>query len=314
MSRLWKCCAPCCQTFAIDKLSDELELPNNVGDFNMTTLLDNALGTLAAKPLEVAMGGVYDPLTLRTQITMDSSEVCTDLVLAMFECYKHVANVVQVAAALSMQVLNSSGTTMVKSTATSGASTWEVRSTIAVGFGWLEGACGLTWMQLKTRGVMESKFSELRFRIELLDDVIQFVQQVWLPSAQQQALGMMSDTLGKQVAAMQSRTPMWGRIISSSRYNQALAKKQLLQAPHTLIVDLIDSTGTLMTKLVDLTKQFGGDPNLNPTLAEADGILEATKLTMTVIAGVNTVENYSKTAEGAKMATQILLEKSIQKS
>jgi hypothetical protein len=242
---------------------------------------------------------------------MDSSEVCTDLVLAMFECYKHVTNVVQVAAALSVQVLNSSGTTMVKSTTTSGASTWEVRSTIAVGFGWLEGACGLTWMQLKTRGVMESKFSELRFRIELLDDVIQFVQQVWLPSAQQQALGMMSDTLGKQVAAMQSRTPILGHIITSSRYSQALAKKQLLQAPHTLIVDLIDSTGTLMTKLVDLTKQFGGDPNLNPTLAEADGILEATKLTMTVIAGVNAVENYGKTAEGAKMATQILLEKSI---
>ena len=66
-----------------------------------------------------------------------------------------------------------------------------------------------------------------------------------------------------------------------------------------------------MTKLVDLTKQFGGDPNLNPTLAEADGILEATKLTMTVIAGVNAVENYGKTAEGAKMATQFLLEKSI---
>ncbi len=155
--------------FATDKLSDELELPNNGGDFNMTTLLDTALGTLAAKPLEIAMG-VYDPLTLRTQITMDSSEVCTDLVLAMFECYKHVTNVVQVAAALSVQVLNSSGTTMVKSTTTSGASTWEVRSTIAVGFGWLEGACGLTLMQLKTRGVMESKFSELRFRIELLDD------------------------------------------------------------------------------------------------------------------------------------------------
>ena len=66
-----------------------------------------------------------------------------------------------------------------------------------------------------------------------------------------------------------------------------------------------------MTKLVDLTKQLGGDPSLNPTLAEADGILEATKLTMTVIAGVNAVENYGKTAEGAKMATQILLEKSI---
>ena len=57
---------------------------------------------------------------------------------------------------------------------------------------------------------MESKFSELRFRIELLDDVIQFVQQVWLPSAQQQALGMMSDTLGKQLANMQSRTPVLG--------------------------------------------------------------------------------------------------------
>jgi hypothetical protein len=42
--------------FAIEKLSDELELPNNGGDFNMTTLLDTALGTLAAKPLEVAMG------------------------------------------------------------------------------------------------------------------------------------------------------------------------------------------------------------------------------------------------------------------
>ena len=69
-----------------------------------------------------------------------------------------------------------------------------------------------------------------------------------------------------------------------------------------------------MTKLADLTKQFGGDPNLNPTLAEADGILEASRLTMTVIAGVNAVENYGKTAEGAKMATQILLEKSIQKS
>ncbi len=56
MSRLWKCCAPCCQKFAIDKLSDELELPNNGGDFNMTTLLDTALGTLAAQPLQVAMG------------------------------------------------------------------------------------------------------------------------------------------------------------------------------------------------------------------------------------------------------------------
>ena len=169
--------------FAIDKLSEGLELPTNVGDFNMTTLLDSALGTLAATPLEMAMV-VYDRLTLRTQITMDSSEVCTDLVLAMFECYKHVANVVQVAAALSMQVLSSSGTTMVKSTTASGASTWEIRSTIAVILGWLERAGGLTWLQLKTRGVVESKFSELRFRIELLDDVIQFIQQVWLPSAQ----------------------------------------------------------------------------------------------------------------------------------
>ncbi len=65
----------------------------------------------------------------------------------------------------------------------------------------------MTWMQLKTRGVMESKFSELRFRIELLDDVIQFVQQVWLPSAQQHALSMMSTTLSKQLADMQARTP-----------------------------------------------------------------------------------------------------------
>jgi hypothetical protein len=296
--------------FAVDKLSEGLELPTNVGDFNMITLLDSALGTLAAKPLEIAMG-VYDPLTLRTQITMDSSEVCTDLVLAMFECYKHVTNVVQVASALSVQVLSSSATTMVKSTTASGASTWEIRSTIALSFGWLEGACGLTWLQLKTRGVVESKFSELRFRIELLDDVIQFIQQVWLPSAQQHALYMLSTTLAKQLADIQARTPTWGHIVSASRYNQALAKKQLLSAPQHLIVDLIDSTTNLVTKLTDLSKQFGNDPSANNTLAEADGILESTKLTMTIIAGVNALENYNNTVEGARMATQLLLEKQL---
>ncbi len=56
LPRLWKCCAPCFQQLAIAKLSDELELPNNGGDFNMTTLRDTALDTLAAKLLEVAMG------------------------------------------------------------------------------------------------------------------------------------------------------------------------------------------------------------------------------------------------------------------
>ena len=120
---------------------------------------------------------------------------------------------------------------------------------------------------------------------------------------------MLSATLGKQLVDMQARTPTWGHIVSASRYNAALAKKQLLSAPQNLIVDLVDSTTMLVAKLTDLSKAFGSDPAANPTLAEADGILESTKLTMTVIAGVNALENYNNTAEGAKMATAILCEK-----
>lgn len=245
-------------------------------------IMNDGVGAPKMKPLDLSLSA-YDPGAWHVDIFMgDIKPLETDAMIALAQCYGHVADIICFVVCFTLQVLeHKHGAALL--TTTTGAPIGSMRDCVIAVFSWLTSSLGLTWTHIKDiASSMTAEGYSLRWRIDQLDILTGSIGTSWLLAAKERCIESLSSALTSMCKDLQERTPSWGHIVTGSRYNGALAKKQLLGPPLSMLADLIDATSGLIADICDLSAQLGHARSENQHIAEAEGILEHAQTCMIV--------------------------------
>lgn len=220
----------------------------------------------------------------------------------------HVATMLHVACALTVRTLSSVKNYTLISVNKNKEESIVITPLIMSVLDWFKNMSGLAWKYLKDRQPPVLFTLRARITVAELDHLVTFLSTAWTRSVIATVSAGLLTVLGEKSAALVAKTPGWSHIVSNSRYNASLVKKQLLgsHALRVQLANLIDHTSSLIgeikSKIAPLLPQVTEDS----VYIEASGALEAAETTMLLIAAVETIENHGKDAGGPAMAEQIL--------
>ncbi len=148
------------------------------------------------------------------------------------------------------------------------------------------------------------------FSVEAADYVVQIISSSGLAKCRRELLDVALREVAKETDVLTQKTPRFQHIINK-KYNGKLAKSQLLESPTR------DILPGLVQKLYSATKSISkfmsvhglGEPTESPELEGAEGAIDMGRLTITVIAGVNLVEEFATAPNARTMAKAILDQK-----
>ena len=124
--------------------------------------------------------------------------------------------------------------------------------------------------------------------------------------AKARATTLMNDVLGKRSHELKEKTPTWSHVVQGTRYNAVLAKRQLLgNSKLPSVVTLIDEIEALSDEVRCMSDAAALSDN--ETLMQADGVLAAAKVSLSVIAAVGVIEG--KDADRTSQAEVLLADK-----
>ena len=105
---------------------------------------------------------------------------------------------------------------------------------------------------------------------------------------------------------MKDKAPQWTHIISSSKYNAALAKKQLLGNGRQLRVQLAQILEQVSSLRASFEATFTPEDRAEKDMTAVETYESMAEETLLIIAAVNTIENFTGKEAGVTMATDIL--------
>lgn len=247
-------------------------------------------------------------LTVKCEAILDNQAVALSKLLPVLEMLAHVSGMLVVASFMNSYLLMDSDKLVIKCHSQN-AST-KVLAVAPIFFAclqWIESGANLTWMKFVESAracAMEANFKHPKSD---LNTIVSFFSATWAPSAKRMGAALANGVITMTAQKLKNMTPSWSHVINGSKYNGALARRQLLgqQSLH-LVVELIDDLGMLRTSVCELLPD--DDPEENVAILEADGIVSMSKLALAVIAAVATIENPSA-AESPAQADRLLEDK-----
>ncbi|CAK0849463.1 unnamed protein product [Prorocentrum cordatum] len=245
---------------------------------------------------------------LSSSIDLSGKPLKPMALMVTLEMLDHVGCTVQVASVLAHK-LQTPGSVVVKVSACqdTGGDKFVVSPWVNECAQWLFDGGGVNWAQVKNRVSQMAADVNMKYSVSELESIVMFAATVVAPLARERALDACLAKLKGIGEELKGKTPQYSHILTGTRYNASPAKKQLtnettLQSVGALI-DMAEEYSS------DINKQFGiteEGVNDHPVLVEVDGVVDAAKTAMCVCAAVNTVEHFSKSADGPKMAQDIL--------
>ena len=149
----------------------------------------------------------------------------------------------------------------------------------------------------------------LAFSPDAIKSLMSFLADSWLPHAKQRLFVMVEASLVGKSDELHRVTPVWSHLITGSKYNSALSKKQLLQPTlTTTLKHHMNVLHCLHQSFVFVSKEMSGAEvvDASPACADAMERLERARVAMTVCAAVGTIEGAD--ADRAARATRLLKE------
>ena len=255
------------------------------------------------QPLRDLQGTGHCP-KIQSKVCLDTSSHSAGVLLQLLELNAHMCDILMVASFVVKVLLSSPEALLVCVSDSSGASPAEVAPILFTCFDWMENACGLAWLDLRSKADAQAVGSSLRYPTAQLGKVVTYLMSTWMPSVKAEAGKLITKAMDKKTEQLKSKTPVWNHILSNSRYNSTLARKQLLNCPNLSTVgQLIEEIEGMMGELGRLLPE---DVLAESTSAmEAEGVLEAAKVALAIVAAVHLVELKSKSDAGAQ-ASELL--------
>jgi hypothetical protein len=172
----------------------------------------------------------------------------------------------------------------------------------------LRDSSGSLWapLQAEVDSAVGSQHAALSLRD--LSVMMQGISEVVVPKLAQVLVKLVRDEIKLDTKKVEENTPRWNHLVSNTKYQGQLAKKQLLGHPsREALPPLINKLHGLIESFAAVCTELGIEekPCDMEGLAEAEPVLEHATLSMTVIAAVNVVEQLSSTADGRAMAKTV---------
>lgn len=230
--------------------------------------------------------------------------------LPLLDMYVHVTTMLTVAAFVESLVKSDMGGVVVAGTDTEGKHTCTLTPLVGTCLLWIQGASGLQWARIDGAARSCALQAKLRYPTEDMQKTVRQLSLVWSEHIGSSTIDRVLDTLEAKVTLLKTKTPAWAHIITSTKYNSTLARRQLLNNKELhVITQLVDEVDSLSASLMDFnnSKMVYGDARY----IEADGVVRMAKTTMAIIAAVSALENYGKTAEGSAMAAELLADDTV---
>jgi len=225
----------------------------------------------------------------------------------------HVASSLVVASAMATQVLADHRQTVVVVPADSegGPDTMQVVPALDACFTYFSTSSPLAWGQTREVLVKAAKGLELKHPVETLDATMNFLSTTWVQSARAKGLDLVLMNVARMSKELKDKSPKFDHLITNTKYNTSLVKKQLVNAPCTVAATLVDHLSTLVASIAQVFGFSEQDVAGHPTLSEALGVVDSAKISLGVVAAVNAIEHFSKTAQGPSMAKELLDDKAL---
>ena len=207
---------------------------------------------------------------------------------------------------LACQVLSSPEMLTEETSSKQHGSVLSISPVLKVCISWMCNFKTLNWQMLRGRRSLHGDTLKLRYPFPFLDMMVDYLAEVWLTLFLLAAFACLCEKVQFLVEQLKSKTPAWSHLISATKYNSALAKKQLLGTAGRLqVAALIDQVETLKKDVADYFAKVVPNIAENVTIVEAEGVLESSKYTMLIIAAVNVIE-HSQSPDAKSQASAIL--------
>ena len=143
--------------------------------------------------------------------------------------------------------------------------------------------------------------------------IVKNIEEVWLPLVRTDLHKVLMSRIEKISTAVHKATPPTSHIVSASRYNASIAKRQLLSHPsRTMLPPLIHKLDSILKSYATARCSFGvaaskaDEEKFEKMIQEADASLENAQDALLICAVVNVVEEVGGGAEGQRRARGLL--------
>lgn len=184
-----------------------------------------------------------------TLIAGETSAELSKLVPCL-KLYGAVADMLFVTSALAHQALGEKPQIVMK-VKNKGVTSYQVSPVVSMCLDWVVADCGLNWAAARSH--FEESAGEHRFKYNVVDlsRVVGYISASWLPFARYSGLRCTFPVIESMAKQLSAKTPQYSQIRTNSRYNSALAKKQLVTAPVEQIAKFIDQLELFMKDVVN---------------------------------------------------------------
>jgi hypothetical protein len=157
---------------------------------------------------------------------------------------------------------------------------------------------------------IEDEVLPVSFRADAADHVVRIISEAGIAKCKRELLDVALRVLAKEAEMMTQKTPRFQHIINK-KYNGKLARSQLLESPNRdVLPGLVKALYSATKSVSNFMAVHGlGDATESTELEGAEGAIDMARLTLTVIAGVNLVEEFASAPNSRTMARAMLDEK-----
>jgi hypothetical protein len=174
-----------------------------------------------------------------------------------------------------------------------------------------------TWSSVRAHLADDDKHVHFAVQLQVLDRIMYWVLHEWVPMSKQHLVETVAKHIAEITENLKKKTPVWSHLVTNTKYNANLCKKHLLIPSLSESLEVATDTDfylvSSLTAACDtlMVKELAAE---NVTLAEAEGVIEHARLTMTVMASVSLVEVLHKqqsTDDNASQAEKLLEAKGV---
>ena len=172
----------------------------------------------------------------------------------------------------------------------------------------LEKACELcdgTWHCLRSEFENQSGVIHATISLGSLSQAMECISEVWVRKVENDMVKGIVERIAIEADVTQKATPVWSHIVSSTKYNQSLGKRQLLLHPcREKMPGMISDLHNLVKTFSEMSQMLQNKVAVTELseIQVAEAVLDHATESMTVIAAINVVEELGKTRQGKTMA------------
>ena len=163
--------------------------------------------------------------------------------------------------------------------------------------------CHATWQPLQSEVEVQLGIFDCIIPISSPIAMVECVGQHWLPQFKKDMTTDVVQRIRNDTEKLQDSTPRWSHIVSSSKYNQTIAKRQLLGHPmRERIPAMMEELDSIVKSFRCFAQNIVLDASELAEVQAAEASLDNANEAMCVVAVISVVEEFGMTLKGQNLA------------